>query len=156
MNNSDKTQSETETDNPSAGSVVKPTEEDSKALQNEAVNTDQLDDDTEANQPNFTQSPSMDLSYTLSWTAPEFISHEKPLQWYPLLLLGGVLLAAILYLIIRDIVSVIMVFIAIALLGIYGLRKPKDTQYRLDTEGVNIGDKYFSYDHFRSFTATTE
>lgn len=92
----------------------------------------------------------------VSWTASEFIDHEKSVGWY--MALTGVALASAVavYLITKDMISAVVVILAALTLGFYGARKPKQVQYRLDTSGLTIGNKLFRYAEFKSFSVATE
>ncbi|MDB5164951.1 MAG: hypothetical protein JWL89_577 [Candidatus Saccharibacteria bacterium] len=92
----------------------------------------------------------------ITWTASEFVAHEKDASWYALLGLAAVVVAAIIALLTKDfITSGVVIFCAI-ILGIYGARKPRQLQYRLDDSGVSIGQKHHVYEEFRSFAVVPE
>lgn len=92
----------------------------------------------------------------ITWSASEFVAHDKSFGWYVALTAGAVALAALLYLITRDFVSVTVVIIAALLLGIYGSHKPRQQEYRLDPGGLTVGPKHSGYDEFRSFSVMKE
>lgn len=92
----------------------------------------------------------------VTWTASEFIAHEKGSSWYMALAGGAVLIAAIVYLITKDFVSVAVVVVAGVLLGVYGARQPRQLDYRLDAHGISVGPKQYSYDDFRSFSVVPQ
>ena len=93
---------------------------------------------------------------SVTWTASEFVAHDKSTGWYISLLAGTLLLAALLFLLTRSFVTVAVVVISGLLLGIYGTHKPRQLEYRLDGRGVGIGQKYRGYDEFRSFSIVPE
>jgi hypothetical protein len=97
-----------------------------------------------------------DDGQAVSWTASEFVAHEKSVGWYLALLAAGLAVAAIVFLLTRDIISVVVVVVSTLLLGIYGARQPRQLEYRLDKSGVSIGQKYHGYDEFRSFMVMPE
>ncbi len=92
----------------------------------------------------------------ISWTASEFIAHDKSFGWYAALAAGALALAALVYFISRDLISVSVVIIAALMLGVYGGHKPRQLEYRIDTDGLSIGKKHFGYDDFRSFSVLPE
>src|SRR4051812_36865031 len=51
----------------------------------------------------------------VSWTASEFIAHEKPTSWYMLLGLGGLTAAALTYLLTKDWIAAAMMLIVAAI-----------------------------------------
>lgn len=92
----------------------------------------------------------------VSWAASEFIAHSKGVGWYGLLTLGTALLVTAVYFLTHDFVSIIAVFIMAAVVGITAGRKPRVIEYRLDGGGLSIGQKFYSYEEFRSFAVVDE
>jgi hypothetical protein len=88
----------------------------------------------------------------VSWTASEFIAHEKSANWYILLFGGAVIVAGANWLIFKDILSSVVIVIAVILLAAYSKRQPRQLQYTLDSNGITIGEKQYPYGHFRSFS----
>jgi len=93
---------------------------------------------------------------SVTWTASEFVVHDKSAGWYAMLAVGVLLLAALIFIIIRDLVSVTVVIIAGLLLGVYGSHKPRQLEYRIDKRGVGIGKRHYVYDEFKSFSVVPE
>ena len=93
---------------------------------------------------------------TITWTASEFIAHEKTSSWYVLLGLGAIIFAAVVYLFTKDILSIIVIFIFAAVFGYFAARKPRVLTYSLDGGGLHIGDKFYPYADFRSFAVMDE
>lgn len=92
----------------------------------------------------------------VTWSASEFIAHQKPAGWYAMLALAAIVLAAGIYFITRDKLSTgVIIFVAI-IFGIAGARQPKEQQYKIDEKGVTIGDKNYLYNAFRSFSIVQE
>ena len=89
---------------------------------------------------------------TVSWTASEYIAHQKSLQWY--LVLGGAaaVLALLIWLLTKDKISALVVIFGAALLGGYGARSPRELQYELTVNQLAIASKVYSLSDFRSFT----
>lgn len=93
----------------------------------------------------------------VSWTASEFIAHEKSAGWFMLLALVTLVLGAAVYLVSnRDIFSVIVVLVVSAVVGIYANRKPRELEYIVDRAGIHISDKTYAYDLFKSFSLMQE
>jgi hypothetical protein len=95
-------------------------------------------------------------SSSVSWTASEFISHEKSPGWYLNLLVATFALAAFIYFITRDLVSPGVIVFGAIMFGFYASRKPRELAFKIDQGGVQIGDKYHSYDEFRTFSVVPE
>lgn len=92
----------------------------------------------------------------VSWTASEYIAHEKGANWYLLLGAGSIVIVAVAYFLTQDIFTAITVVIACILLGIYAGRKPQTKKYALDQSGIKIGDKNHSFALFKSFSVVEE
>lgn len=103
-----------------------------------------------------TQTPAADLPAELNWTASEFIAHEKSTGWYGLLAVAAVVMAALAYLLTRDVVSTGVVVFAIAALGVFAGRKPRTQQYGLDGHGLQIGQKSYAFQDFKTFSVVEE
>jgi hypothetical protein len=95
-------------------------------------------------------------SNAVEWTASEFIDHDKGPLWYLALTGLTVLVCAGLYLLTRDIVTIIVVAILAAVLGVAAARKPRIVAYRLDRGGLSIGKSFHPYGDFKSFAVIDE
>jgi hypothetical protein len=93
---------------------------------------------------------------SVTWTASEFVAHDKSAGWYVLLLAGTLLLAVLFFFLTKSLVTVAVVVVSGLLLGIYGARQPRQLEYRLDKRGVDVGPKHHGYDEFRSFSVVPE
>lgn len=109
-------------------------------------------------QSEFAPSLTDDQSFTdqppspeVSWSASEFIAHEKSLNWYIGLAAASIVIVAIVYLWTQDIFSVVVTSIAAVLFGIVAGRKPRTVAYHLDSDGISIGERLFRYSEFKSF-----
>jgi len=93
---------------------------------------------------------------SVTWTASEFIAHDKSASWYLLLTGGTLLLAALVFLVTKDKVSVAVIIVAGLMLGIYASHKPRQLEYKLDQNGLSIGNKRHFFNEFRSFSVVPE
>lgn len=93
---------------------------------------------------------------SVTWTASEFVAHDKSAGWYVMLILCSIVVAAIIFLLTRDLVSSGVVIIAGLLLAIYGSHKPRQVQFVVDRRGVGVGQRRHGYDEFRSFSVVSE
>jgi len=93
---------------------------------------------------------------TISWTASEYVAHDKSTGWYLTLAGAAAVISVVVFLISRDAVSVGVVIVAALLLGVYGAREPRQLEYSLDQRGVTIGEKSYGYHEFRSFSVVPE
>ena len=87
----------------------------------------------------------------ISWSASEFIAHQKNIAWYAVLSILTIIVAAIVYLLTHDKLSTIIIILAGVTFGIYGARKPRTLNYKLDNSGLTIQTKLFNYDLLKSF-----
>lgn len=114
-------------------------------------------DDTSFKTEGFDTSASASTNtQTITWTASEFIAHSKSFSWYAGLAAASLVFAALIYLVTRDFVSVSVVIVAAVLLGIFARHQPKQLEYRVGAQGIDIGQKHFTYEHFRSFSVLPE
>src|SRR5665213_85059 len=93
---------------------------------------------------------------TISWTASEFIAHQKSAGWYGVLATGTIIVATAVYFLTKDKISTIAVVVVAGAFGFYAARQPRQLEYRLDNGGVGIGHKYYPYASFRSFAVVPE
>jgi hypothetical protein len=94
------------------------------------------------------QAPSAD---DVTWSASEFVAHDKSINWYIALAASVLFFTAIVYLITKDkITSGVIIFAAI-IFGVYAARKPRTLDYHLGMSGLTIGPKFYDFSQFRSF-----
>jgi hypothetical protein len=110
----------------------------------------------EVNENNFAPADYTDSDEALTWTASEFIAHDKTAGWHVGLIVAAVLVAVILWFITRDIITAIVVIVAGGVLSLYGGRRPRELQYQLNNHGLSIGPKQFSFRDFRAFSVVPE
>jgi hypothetical protein len=92
----------------------------------------------------------------ISWTASEFLAHEKSASWYLVLALAAVAAAGIIYLLTRDTVSSVVVLVGAVIFGIVAARKPRQLTYQIDADGIQVGPKHYPLADFRSFSVVDE
>jgi hypothetical protein len=100
--------------------------------------------------------PPLTRSQDISWTASEFVAHNKGFNWYALLVLAAIAFAMVIWLLTRDFISVAVIVIVAILLGVAATRKPRVLEYHLDNEGLEIAGKFYPYVEFRSFSIMQE
>jgi hypothetical protein len=147
------------------GAIVSPGSQPAVPETSQSDPTPPNDSPTEADQPSppaqvptglkSAEEPKSDGS-VISWTASEFIAHEKSSQWYLGLAVTAILLAAIIYLLTRDKITSAIILIGAAFFGITGARQPRQLQYQLDDSGVQVGPRFHPYEEFRSFSVVPE
>jgi hypothetical protein len=92
----------------------------------------------------------------VSWTASEYIAHEKSLGWFVLLGLFTVGLAGLVYLVTRDRMSTGVIFVIAVLFGAFAARPPRELEYAVDNKGIHVGGKTYFYSQFKSFSLVEE
>ncbi len=92
----------------------------------------------------------------VSWTASEFVAHEKSPLWYIALAMAAVAVAGIAFFLTKDFITVGVVAFGAIMLGVYATHQPRQLQYRLDAKGITVGQKKYRYDEFRSFAIASE
>jgi hypothetical protein len=110
-----------------------------------AQSTDQVDSQTQP-QDTSTEGP------LASWSASEYIAHQKAASWYFGLLGIAVVVAAIVYIVTRDIISSIVVLVVAVLFGVFATRKPQVLEYAIHDSGLQIGNKFYTFQDFKSFS----
>lgn len=88
----------------------------------------------------------------LTWEASEYISHHKPPAWYAIFGLGVVVLGGLLFLVTKDILSVVVVMLMAVAVLVYAVRQPHTLQYSISESSLIVGHKEYTYDQFKSFS----
>ncbi len=95
--------------------------------------------------------PEEDFVPPVSWSASEYMHHEKGFGWFAMSFGVVVLATAFIYFITKDVVSTVAVaVIGMAFVAFAG-RRPQILEYSVDGQGVHIAHKLYPYDHFKSF-----
>ena len=92
----------------------------------------------------------------ISWTASEFVAHQKTAGWYGILTLIIAVAAGVIFLLTKDAISTGVVILVGVAFGVYAARQPRQLPYQLDSSGVTIGEKHYSYEAFRYFSVVPE
>lgn len=86
-----------------------------------------------------------------SWTASEYIDHDRGTGWYLMLLLGTALLAAGIYFWTKEYFATGIIVLVGIVVALYARQKPKQVSYELSGSGIRMGDKAYGYNLFKSF-----
>lgn len=92
----------------------------------------------------------------ISWTASEFIAHEKGNSWYLMLGGGSIVVAVLVFLLTHDIISTAVVVFAAVIFGVFAGRKPRTQEYSLTGRGIQIGQKFYGLQNFKTFSVTED
>ncbi len=92
----------------------------------------------------------------VTWTASEYIAHNKNLAWYGLLAIGSFALTGLIYLLTKDVISSVLVAIMGVAFGVFAARKPQVLSYVVDERGIQIDQKLYAYSELKSFAVLQE
>lgn len=92
----------------------------------------------------------------VSWTADEFVAHEKSPLWYLALVVVTAGLAALVFFTLHDKFSTTLIVIIGIIFGYTAGRKPRSLQYLLDSKGITINRAFRPYSDFKSFAVVEE
>ncbi len=92
----------------------------------------------------------------IRWTASEFIDHQKTSGWFLGLAGAGLVIAAVVYLLTRDIFATVIIAILAFIFGVGAARKPRVLEYSIGGAGITVGERYAPYEEFRSFAVVSE
>ncbi|MBP7820796.1 hypothetical protein KA043_01680 [Candidatus Saccharibacteria bacterium] len=87
-----------------------------------------------------------------AWQASEFAANEKNTSWYLILAVTAVILSAITFLITKEYLSIIVIVVLAIAVGFYGNIKPRTLSYSIEELGIKIGEKFYSFNEFKSFS----
>lgn len=87
----------------------------------------------------------------LSWQASEFVRHEKNATWYLSYTGAMIVVVALIYLLVRDTVSIVASISLAILLGVLASRKPRMLTYTIDHDSITVENQVFLFSQFRSF-----
>ena len=102
------------------------------------------------------QASSADQNNSVTWTASEYLSHEKDPAWFIGLGLAGTVLAVLIYVVTRDYISTTVVAMMTIIFGVFAGRRPQTLEYTINHDGLQIGPKHYPYAHFKSFAIMDE
>lgn len=91
----------------------------------------------------------------INWEAQEYIARKKNPLWFVIM---GVVVAALLALAIftKDWSFCILIVVGVVALMLYVIRPPRKLHYVLDDKGLTEGNKFYSYNEFKSFGILNE
>jgi hypothetical protein len=93
---------------------------------------------------------------SVAWEAPEFIEHNHGAGWYAALVVCTVALAALVYLIARDIIATVIMVIVGVIVGVFAGQKPGQAKYEVNDQGLTINGKTYNYGDYKSFAVIDE
>lgn len=92
----------------------------------------------------------------VEWTASEFVAHHKSSEWFGMLAIVTLVVAAIVYFLTKDLLSGVVVVMLGSFAAYAANRQPHVLPYRLDIRGLTIGSRFYPYNAFKSFYVVDE
>jgi hypothetical protein len=92
----------------------------------------------------------------ITWTASEYVEHQRGVGWYASLVIATVVLAAGIYLITKDYFATGTIIVLGIIVGVFAGHKPGQIDFELSDSGLRVGEKNYSYSLFRSFSIFRE
>lgn len=89
---------------------------------------------------------------SISWTGSEFIAQQKSSNWYLGLIAALTLACGVIYLISRDLISIVFVAIMGVLFAVIASKQPRQLQYIIDDQGITVGKHHYTFDEFKTFS----
>ena len=94
---------------------------------------------------------------SITWSASEYIAHQKALGWYlAFSLITFIIVVGIYFITGKDIISAGVIALVAIVFAVYAGRQPKTQQYGIDSYGIMIGAKSYSFQDFKSFSVNDE
>lgn len=93
---------------------------------------------------------------SFTWTASEYIEHDRSASWYLMLFLATAALATGTYFLTKEYFAVGTIILVGIVIGIFARQKPRKITYELSRSGLRVGEKLYNYNLFRSFSLTKD
>ncbi len=91
-----------------------------------------------------------------AWEASEYIEHNRNAMWYVIFTVVTILLAGGSVVLLREwLGGVVLILMAIAVL-MFARRPPKTLKCSLQNSGINVGERFYPYVSFRSFSLVSD
>ncbi|HEX5456173.1 MAG TPA: hypothetical protein VFW77_02290 [Candidatus Saccharimonadales bacterium] len=109
---------------------------------------------TDTAQDDFTYQPeenTIEQKPAVSWTASEFVDHQRGAGWYLVFFAGLILIGVLMFKFTKDYISGVAIIIAGVILAGFARRRPRQLPYEVGVQGISIGGKLYPYEGFKSF-----
>jgi hypothetical protein len=83
------------------------------------------------------------------WSASEFIAHQKTMGWYLILIMVTIIVSGIVFLLTRQYISAGVIIVLAITFGVYGSVAPRSLDYSVDSQGITVDKKHYSYELFK-------
>jgi len=95
-------------------------------------------------------------SDAITWQSAEYFAHDKDSSWYGAMVLGSIIISIIVYILNRDSITAVIILFSLIGLTYFSGRKPREQQFSVSAEGVQVGRNFYSFHDFRSFSVVEE
>lgn len=112
--------------------------------------------DSPSAQPNTTKPIEAPEKALFSWEASEYIEHDRNIWWYLCFVLITIVLALGSALLLREWLGALVLVLMAAAVLMFARRTPKTLKCTLQGNGINIGDRFYPYNSFRSFSLVSD
>lgn len=92
----------------------------------------------------------------ISWQSAEYFAHDKDSSWYGAMVLGSIFISIIVYILNRDIITSLIILFSLVGLTYFSGRKPREQQFSVSGEGIQVGRNYYAFHDFRCFSVTED
>lgn len=93
---------------------------------------------------------------SISWTASEFIHHHKSGAWYMAFFGALIAISAVIFIFTKDYIATVTIVLAGIIFSILANRKPRELNYEVTEQGIQIGGQFYEYGNFKYFTIEQE
>lgn len=95
---------------------------------------------------------------SVSWTASEYVAHDKTVLWYVAVSVFVTIFAGLIYFFdgSKSLISPILIVSAGIIFMITASRKPSELDYLIDDAGIHVGKKLYAFSQFKSFALVQE
>ena len=92
----------------------------------------------------------------ITWSASEFIAHQKNVGWFAGLGFVISVVAIGVFILSKDFVSSFMIVVLGLAFGVFAARKPRVLDYTISSKGITMGQKFYPYESFKTFSVVEE
>ena len=104
------------------------------------------------NRPEFTSERHDHDDILLTWEASEYVMHHKSSAWFIGLACAAASLSLLLFLLTKDVLTVLLIMLMAAAVAVYAVRQPHTLTYSLSDSSIVVGHKEFHLSDFKSFS----
>lgn len=93
---------------------------------------------------------------TVSWTAAEYIEHEKDPKWYGMFLGATIVVTGIVYILTKEIIASVLILVAGISVAFFASRPPSEKTYEISGDGIRVDHRTYDIEEFKSFSIVEE